>query len=59
MLNMARSIYYYKGTQGNQKQEEDADLRDRIEEIVVEYSRYGYRRVTSNSRQVITESKQN
>ncbi len=50
MLNMARSIYYYKGTQGIQKQEEDADLRDRIEEIVVEYPRYGYRRVTAQLR---------
>lgn len=29
-----------------EEQKEEADLRDRIEQFVVEYSRYGYRRVT-------------
>ena len=47
MLNMARSSYYYKEVVNLQKQKEEADLRDRIEEIVVEYERYGYRRVTA------------
>jgi transposase InsO family protein len=47
MLNMARSSYYYKEGVNLQKQKEEADLRDRIEEIVVEYERYGYRRVTA------------
>jgi len=47
MLNIARSSYYYKETQDLQKRKEDADLRDKIEEIVVEYPRYGYRRVTA------------
>ena len=47
MLNMARSSYYYKEGVNLQKQREEADLRDRIEEIVVEYERYGYRRVTA------------
>jgi transposase InsO family protein len=47
MLNMARSSYYYKEDVNLQKQKEEADLRDRIEEIVVEYERYGYRRVTA------------
>lgn len=47
MLNMARSSYYYKEGINLQKQKEEADLRDRIEEIVVEYERYGYRRVTA------------
>jgi len=50
MLNMARSSYYYKGTWDIEKQKEEADLRDRIEEIVVEYPRYGYRRVTAQLR---------
>ncbi len=50
MLNMARSSYYYKETRGIQKQKEDADLRDKIEEMVVEYPRYGYRRVTAQLR---------
>jgi putative transposase len=47
MLNMARSSYYYKEGVNLQKQKEEADLRGRIEEIVVEYERYGYRRVTA------------
>ena len=47
MLNMARSSYYYKCEKGLQKEKEDADIRDRIEKIVVEYERYGYRRVTA------------
>lgn len=47
MLNMARSSYYYKRGKGLQKGKEDADIRDRIEKIVVEYERYGYRRVTA------------
>lgn len=47
MLNMVRSSYYYKEGVNLQKQKEEADLRDRIEKIVVEYERYGYRRVTA------------
>ncbi|MCJ7481781.1 MAG: IS3 family transposase [Thermodesulfovibrionales bacterium] len=47
MLNMVRSSYYYKEGVNLQKQKEEADLRDRIEKIVVEYERYGYRRVTT------------
>ena len=47
MLNLSRSSYYYQGTEDLQKQKEEADLRDKIEEIVVEHPRYGYRRVTA------------
>jgi len=47
MLNMVRSSYYYKEGVNLQKQKEEADLRDRIEKIVVEYERYGYRRATA------------
>jgi len=47
MLNLAHSSYYYKSTPDIEKQKEDADLRDKIEEIVVEHERYGYRRVTA------------
>lgn len=47
MLNLSRSSYYYQGTEDLQRQKEEADLRDRIEEIVVEHPRYGYRRVTA------------
>lgn len=50
MLNISRSSYYYKDTEGIQKQREDADLRDKIENIVVEHERYGYRRVTAQLR---------
>lgn len=47
MLNVARSTFYYKEGGSLQKQKEDADIRDRIEKIVVEHGRYGYRRVTA------------
>ena len=47
MLKMARSSYYYKKTPDLQKDKEDTDLRDKIESIVVEHERYGYRRVTA------------
>ncbi len=47
MLNIARSSYYYQEAEDIQKQREDADLRDRIEKIVIEHERYGYRRVTA------------
>lgn len=50
MLNMARSSYYYKETEDIQRQKEDADLRDRIERIVIDHERYGYRRVTAQLR---------
>jgi len=47
-MNIAQSTYYYKGKErpiAIQKQE--ADLRDRIERIACEFSRYGYRRITA------------
>lgn len=47
MLKLARSTYYYQRHLDLQKQKEEADLRDRIEKIVVEHERYGYRRVTA------------
>jgi len=47
MLKMARSTYYYQKVLDLQKEKEEADLRDRIEKIVVEHERYGYRRVTA------------
>lgn len=50
MLKMARSSYYYLGNGDLLDQKEDADLRDKIEEIVVEHPRYGYRRVTAQLR---------
>jgi transposase InsO family protein len=46
-MGLVRSTYYYQSRAPSvEAQKEAADLRDRIEEIVVESSRYGYRRVT-------------
>ena len=44
---LARSTYYYRCRQkSTQVKKEEADLRGRIDQIVVEAARYGYRRVT-------------
>src|SRR5882724_12239557 len=46
-MGLARSTYYYRSRQVSMEaKKEEADLRDRIEQIVVEHARYGYRRVT-------------
>lgn len=46
-MGLGRSTYYYQSkVTAVEAQREEADLRDRIEEIVAENSRYGYRRVT-------------
>lgn len=46
-MGLARSTYYYRSRQKSiGAKKEAADLRDRIEQIVVEFARYGYRRVT-------------
>jgi putative transposase len=46
-MGLARSTYYYRSRQKSMEdKKEEADLRDRIEQIVVEFARYGYRRVT-------------
>jgi putative transposase len=46
-MGLARSTYYYRLRQKSlTAKKEEADLRDRIEQIVVEHARYGYRRVT-------------
>ena len=48
MIGMARSTYYQRPKKPSVlRQLQEADLRDRVEEIVVEYPRYGYRRVTA------------
>jgi putative transposase len=50
-MGLARSTYYYRSRQKSlEAQKEQADLRDRIEQIVVEFARYGYRRVTHQLR---------
>ena len=46
-MGLARSTYYYRCRQKSMEaKKQEADLRDRIEQIVVEFARYGYRRVT-------------
>jgi len=50
-MKLARSSFYYrpKGN-GPERMKAEADLRDRIESICLEYPRYGYRRVTHELR---------
>ena len=46
-MNLARSSFYYKPKLlSPERMEAEADLRDKIEAICLEYNRYGYRRVT-------------
>jgi transposase InsO family protein len=46
-MGLGRSTYYYRTrAKSLAAKKEEADLRDRIERIVVEFTRYGYRRVT-------------
>ena len=40
------SFYYREKEKSLEKLREDADLRDEIEKIALEFPRYGYRRVT-------------
>jgi putative transposase len=47
MTGLSRSSYYYKPKEKNpEKVKADCDLMDRIERIVLEFTGYGYRRVT-------------
>jgi transposase InsO family protein len=45
-MKLPRSSYYYTPNVSIWKEKQDADLRDRIEQIVCEFAGYGYRRVT-------------
>jgi putative transposase len=46
-MGLSRSTYYYRSrAKWLAAKKEEADIRDRIERIVVEHARYGYRRVT-------------
>jgi transposase InsO family protein len=46
MMELSKSTYYYRPRNLEEKLKQDADLRDKIETIVLEFSGYGYRRVT-------------
>jgi transposase InsO family protein len=46
-MNIARSSFYYKSrAKSPDRMKAEADLRDHIEAICLEFTRYGYRRVT-------------
>ncbi len=45
MSGLPRSSCYYR-PMTREKRKADADLRDRIEQIALEFPRYGYRRIT-------------
>jgi len=45
-MKLASSSFYYKPKSKTERIEAEADLRDKIESICLEYPRYGYRRVT-------------
>jgi transposase InsO family protein len=45
-MKVASSSFYYKPKSRTEKLSAEADLRDKIENICLEFSRYGYRRVT-------------
>lgn len=50
-MSLPRSTYYYRSRMpAEEMQKRTADLRDRIEAIVEEFPRYGYRRVTAQLR---------
>jgi putative transposase len=50
-MGLAHGTYYYQSRQqSRQVKKQAADLRDRIEQMVVEFTRYGYRRVTHQLR---------
>jgi transposase InsO family protein len=50
-MELSRSSYYYqpKGS-SSEKRKQEADLRDRIEQIALRFTRYGYRRITAQLR---------
>jgi putative transposase len=46
-MRLAKSSFYYKAkAESPERLKDEADLRDRIEAICLEFPRYGYRRVT-------------
>ena len=45
-MDISRSTYYYKPHTDEAKCKQDADIRDRLEELALHFTRYGYRRMT-------------
>lgn len=50
MTGMSRSTYYHRPKDRTEKLKQDADLRDRIERILLRFPYYGSRRVTEQLR---------
>jgi putative transposase len=46
-MKLARSSFYYKPRDDEARKKVEADLRDKIEAICLDFPRYGYRRVTA------------
>jgi transposase InsO family protein len=53
-MRLAVSSFYHKPKDKSEKARKDADLRDRIEAICLEFPRYGYRRVTAELQRLNT-----
>jgi len=47
MMRFSRSSFYYKSRDKGAEKKAEADLRDRVEDICLNFPRYGYRRVTA------------
>jgi len=47
MMKLARSSFYFKPRDKGAEKKAEADLRDRVEDICLNFPRYGYRRVTA------------
>jgi len=45
-MDLPRSTYYYESLVSTAKLQEDADIRDILEEVALDFSAYGYRRMT-------------
>ena len=46
-MDISRSTYYYRPHTDDAKCKQDADIRDRLEELALHFPRYGYRRMTA------------
>ena len=46
-MGIPRSTYYYKPHTDEVKRKQDADIKDRLEELALRFPRYGYRRMTA------------
>jgi len=46
-MDIPRSTYYYKPRVDEVKRRQDADIRERLEELALRFPRYGYRRMTA------------